>query len=183
MMFSCRMPDDVIPIRADIEVHGGAARAWTLDLPALFRRQNTDPACLSNIASWVIEAPGASLAWHSYLFTVIHLRTLDGLPAPEIVLRGATHQIFLYALNPEEPRWPAMTGECSFQLLRPINFSAQFKESSDADAVSRCERVVRLVCAGALSPEDNLGGWISLFGDNMLKRHYPSTVSASVRLH
>jgi hypothetical protein len=143
---------------------GSAGRAWLTHSPR-------EPGDSADVASWVIEAPGAHPLWHSYFMMLIHLRPL---PVPQqtiFYLGGATHEIWLYALHPDGSRQKRIDGYAEgCDLLVPLNFAAQFIEPSDEVAVKRCEAAIQRVCDGTLSPDtDYIRSWMHLFGDNMVK--------------
>lgn len=147
-------------------ITGRAGRAWLVDPAVASEREAAEIAC------WVIEASFAHPVWHSYALLCIHLRPIEGVPAPTMYLEDATHEIILFALNPDKPREPAVRG-LKLPCLEPANFAAQLIEVSDDLARGRIESVVRLVCDGKLSPDtDYLRAWVKLFGDNMIKKEW-----------
>lgn len=158
---------DAISKPPDID---GMAKVWAVDIDAMRKRHAIPPD--AGIAMWVVEAPWANLAWHSYLITLIHLRQVEGLGAPKINLEGATHEVFVYALNPDGQREPfikgdALIGDHGVTILTPANYVGQFIEPSDAAALERVERAVREIAAGHLSPDTDFRfQWIERFGDS-----------------
>lgn len=157
------------PISAPPSIMNIAGRAWRLDLDRVYTR-NGKPR-LGHVASWLIEAPWAHPCWHSYSINLIHLRPLQGIPDPVIYLPGATHELWVHALDPNESR-QEMMGTGIFRNLDPMNFGAQIIAETDAAAVQRVEREAVLpICLGELSPDtDFLNAWTALFGDNMVRR-------------
>ena len=142
-------------------LHG---RAWRLPT-----RLATNSGAPCAVALWLIEAPWAHPAWHSYVLSVIHLRPLPNVPAAKFYLPAATHEIVLHALDPAHDRQPAMDGR-SFAPLTPPNFAAQFIAADDDTAVRRVDSAVQLICRARLSPDtDARATWIALFGDNMVR--------------
>ena len=104
------------------DTHG---RAWTVDLAALRTTLGVKAEDDAGVAQWVVEAPWAHPLWHSYLLALVHLRPMpDGRPT-KLYLIGATHELWLYALNPEHPREPLIVGKNGARYLQPINFAAQ----------------------------------------------------------
>ena len=117
----------------------------------------------------VVEAPWAHPIWHSYAVILVHLRPLpDGRPT-KFYLAAATHEIWLYALDPDQPRQPMIEfGQPKW--LTPMNFGAQFIAASDEAAKLKVEEAVQDIVAGKLSPDtDFIRHWAYRFGDNMLK--------------
>jgi hypothetical protein len=148
---------------------GPYSRAWLGDIDAWYAQRNAKREDGGDIASWLVEAPWAHPMWHSYWICLLHLRpTPDGRPT-KFYVDGATHELWLYALDPDQPRQTMLdTGQ--FKLLLPTNFAAQFIEPDDEAAKARVAETVRLICIGTLSPDtDFIRQWAALFGDNMLK--------------
>lgn len=165
--------DDVAPIKHPITappvVQGEHGKAWLCDT-AVGRRQKSvadaDDACL---AHWIIEAPRAHPVWHSYSLVLIHLRAMPG-KRTLIYLDEATHELWLYALNPDADRNPMLATGIVDCWMRPGNFASQFIELSDELARDRVRQSVQTICDGKLSPDtDWRQAWIKLYGDNMQK--------------
>ncbi len=142
---------------------GPHGQAWKYDLEAFAKHFNT--TALAGVASWVIRAPWANMLWHSYALHLIHLRPLEG-KAPKIYRHGATHEIMLFALDPD---WKVNLFEFP-PHLQPINFAGQIIETDDAAAIERCQSAVNEVLRGELSPDtDWTQAWVRRFGNSMLK--------------
>jgi hypothetical protein len=151
---------------------GAAGRAWRIDLAALSTALAIPIENSSLVASWIIEAPWAHPLWHSYNLTLVHLRPMEGVGEPIVYRQGATHELLLFALDPEAPREP-MLRSARPRWLYPANFAAQLVEASDAAASARVEATVDLVVAGELNPDtDFRRQWIALFGDDMVRSDY-----------
>lgn len=171
------------PIRRPLNVPpsmvGKMGRAWQCDLDAarckLVDRARQD----ATVAHWIVEAPWAHPVWHSYSLVVVHLRDLPGLCPPLLYLDGATHEMHVYAIDPDADRERMLTSPIDFSCwLSPLNFAAQFRAPSDAVAASRVCQTVALICDGRLSPDtDFMRDWVQLYGDNMLKRSRPRRLS------
>lgn len=154
---------------------GKTAKAWLVDLEALFRNTNSDFLSNSAVALWVIECSWAHPIWHSYLMTLIHLRPLEKCAKDvKFYLKGATHEMWIHALDPDGNRQALINGRPSGEvcpMLTPINFTAQFIEPNDYQAIVRCENAIQKICDGLLSPDtDQQRHWIHLFGNNMVAR-------------
>lgn len=162
------------PISISPHITGSVGRAWSCDLEALRQRIGKSSEDDGTLAFWVIEAPWAHPIWHSYHMALLHLRPMaDGRPT-KFYLEGATHEIWLHALDPDGKRQPLieghMWGKDTCQPLTPINFSSQFIEQSDDSAKARCEKAIQRICDGTLSPDtDYVRHWMHLFGDCMVK--------------
>jgi hypothetical protein len=164
------MKHDEDPISAAPTIDGPRARAWLLD----FSHQTTPH---SGVSGWLVEAPWAHPLWHSYRISLIHLRPVPGLPAAHITLHGATHEMMVFALDPDAPREGILTGgPCP--ILRPTNFAAQMIEDSDDAGAQRVERAVQMICQGKLSPDtDYIRQWVSLFGDSLMLEKRPERLN------
>ena len=155
---------------------GIGGRAWRYDLDAWCAKSGTPRDQDCTVAGWLIEAPWAHPLWHSYQLSLVHLRPMPGFPAPIIHLAGATHELVLFALNPDFPREPVLTLESDAHILTPVNYAGQFIASSDAEADSRVEGAVGLIMSGELSPDtDFQRQWEALFGNEMIKPEWRAT--------
>jgi hypothetical protein len=156
------------------DVQGTAGRAWLCDIEALYRAARKDRSEYSLIDQWVVEAPWAHPVWHSYLLVLIHLRPIPGMPPPKMYLQDATHEMWLYALDPDKSRREIIeSANMSGSLLQPMNFGAQFIELSDELASERIRRTVQDICDRKLSPDtDYRRDWQKLFGSWMVKEEF-----------
>jgi hypothetical protein len=143
---------------------GSAGRAWKVDIDAV--RALTPGRPDSGLCMWIVEAPWAHPVWHSYWIGVVHLRPVPGLQEPVFFLRGATHEVMLYALDPSHT--PALDKPQRF--LFPANFHGQWQAQSDEEAVAKIEGCVDDIIAGTLSPDtDHVRSWIDRFSDSNVK--------------
>lgn len=167
--------EDPINRAPDIVGNVPMARAWFADMDAVYAHHNYSREWGSEVATWLVEAPWAHPFWHSYMIHLQHLRPITSGPLvgkeKDIVfhLPGATHELWVKALDPDQPRQEQLdTG--LWRPLSPSNFAAQIIASSDAAALERVENAVREICAGQLSPDtDYRSFWVARFGDNMIK--------------
>lgn len=146
---------------------GALGRAWRVDLPAFRELHKTPPDQDASVAFWYVHAPYAHPIWHSYIIGAVHLRDIPGQSRPpHISLPGATHETFVYALDPEQP----VRVDQSAKMLHPANFAGQFIEASDEAAALRIERTVHDVCEGRLNPDtDYRQWWVRAFSDSNIK--------------
>lgn len=142
---------------------GTLGKAWRMDLDRIC----ATPAHRSAvICQWLIFAPYAHPAWHSYVLSCITLRDIDGMPPAKVNLPGGTHEAMLYALDPAR----AYALDAHLPLLHPANFCGQFIEPDDAAAAMRIEAVVRDVVDGRLNPDtDYMQWWIRRFSASNVK--------------
>jgi hypothetical protein len=166
------MPTDITdPISATPTLIGEHGRAWLCDMKEGCRKMNINIENEAMLAHWVIEAPWAHPAWHSYSLCLLHLRPLADKRPTTFYLDDATHEIWLMAMNPDKDRNSLIAdGITRGHWLSPLNFVAQFIEISDELAFERIRKTVQLVCDGKLSPDtDWIQDWAALFGNNMIK--------------
>lgn len=148
---------------------GIAGKAWKGDIEAMRVSAKAKRGEDATVCCWVVEAAWAHPLWHSYWLVLIHLRSLPNQKREiKFYLEGATHELWLYALDPDKPRQEMLdTGR--MKLLTPMNFSAQIIEDSDQVAAYLIEQAVKDICAGKLNPDtDFIRQWAQRFGDNMM---------------
>lgn len=161
--------DPIAVVPTIMDAHG---KAWRLDLDKWSKSGGIRRDAHAGIASWIVEAPFAHPFWHSYIINLIHLRPVAGLSAPQIYLAGATHEIFVNALDPAKDRRPTVDCVAPPYCLTPCNFAGQFIEPNDQSAIERAEEAVRDICRGTLSPDtDFVSQWIARFGAANVIKH------------
>jgi hypothetical protein len=154
----------------DLNGHRGCA--WRLDVPAIARRKPDAPPAELTVAGWIVYAPYAHPAWHSYMIAGVSLRVHPNWQPPHIRKPGATHEILVVALNPEHPT--AINDHP--RILTPLNFVAQLIETDDQAAAARIEATVQDVIDGVLNPDtDYIRHWIHRFGDDGIKPEFRAT--------
>lgn len=157
------------PIDAPPGISGPHGRAWHCDLDANRRHLNVSPENDASLVHWVIEAPWAHPAWHSYSLVLVHLRPLPNGFENLIYLPDATHEMWLHALDPSKDRRQLIAGHHAGHWMRPMNFAAQFIEGRDEEALVRIQNAVSDICTGRLSPDtDFRREWCARFGNNMI---------------
>lgn len=133
------------------ELVGRHAMAWDYVIPGKMN---------ATIKAWVVRAPMAHPAWHSYMIGVCHLRPMEGFAKPVLYDPRATHEIFVYALNPNQ----VMNVGEDLAYLSPANYAEQWTAESDEAAVKQAESVIREICDGKLSPDtDYQAAWLARF--------------------
>lgn len=144
--------------------HGMSGKAWFVP------KKKADPTC--GIGCWLVECPNAHPVWHSYLFSVAHLRPAKGVSKPLTYLHNATHEFLLIALNPEASRRRLLeVGKLRpLDAMTPYNFGAQMSVANDELALAKVRDSVVRVVNGLLHPDsDFVSDWVAIFGDNMLR--------------
>lgn len=146
------------------DLTGPMGTASRMDYVAISRATGNKPH--AGVCGWLVHAPWAHPIWHSYVIECIHLRPIAGLGPPRIYLPGATHEIYVAAID---PAWPASVKKRP-KILHPLNFCGQFIVADDGVAADRIECTVREIISGALNPDtDAIAQWVDRFGDRMLK--------------
>jgi hypothetical protein len=156
------------------DLTGEKSRAWRIDIDTARAIGNWTTEEDATIAAWLVEAPWAHPAWHSYVIVLMHLRPLVAdKRETKFYLEGATHEMWLYAIDPKSSREDFVT-KCNFKelsILTPINFAAQIIEPSDDAAIARVEKAVQEICNGELSPDTDFQSmWEERFGNHMIKQ-------------
>jgi hypothetical protein len=156
---------------------GAHGSAWLIDRDTAMQRlgRQGDPRCSVSLKSWVVQAPWAHPLWSCYAVLCVALRDVPGVPAAKINLPGATHEVLLYALDPDHT--PAVDEKP--RPLIPVNFAGQFIEPSDEAADARIERAVQDVIDGKLNPDtDFRSQWVERFSaSNVIKEAAPQFVA------
>jgi len=146
------------------DIQGSMGLAWVMDVDALARKGGN--AVHGTVKCWSVRAPWAHPLWHSYHVVCLHLRPIPGEPPAKIMLAGATHEVMVIALHPDDQ--PALDDFTRY--LTPINFSGQFIAESDVAAALKVEQAVRDICDGKLSPDtDYMRSWMHRFSDSNIK--------------
>lgn len=167
------------PIEKTPNKQGEKTRAWLCDKSAFHAKHGVKAEDDATLAMWIVEAPWAHPVWHSYAIILVHLRELPDKRETKIYLEGATHEMWVVALNPDADREQFIShgthvvegAESASIFLEPLNFAAQFIETCDEYAFNRVEKAVEMICARQLSPDtDFRRQWEALFGSSMVKK-------------
>lgn len=121
---------------------------------------------------WLLTAAWAHPLWHSYAFLLYDLTSPspDGA-APSVYLDGATHELMVFALDPDHP------AETPFRMLQPANHGYQFKAESNEAAETRVVALLDEIEATTLSPDTDFRAmWDVRFADgvSLLNRGRPA---------
>lgn len=117
-------------------------------------------------AQWVLTVPWAHPLWSQYWVALYDLTTkhADGT-VPMIVRPGMTHEMMVWAIDPDKPvtTWEGRPDGC---LLTPPNHGYQFKAESDEAATARIAGYIDAIDKQQLSPDtDWRGVWNEMFQD------------------
>lgn len=134
---------------------GPFGEAWEVALQPVGRRGKSDFD--GTLAYWIIRAPQSHPLWWWYSMTIIHLRPIAGVKPAHIEIPGATHELALIALNPEQPVPNLEEMEAgnfsSLKHLSPPNLIQQFQVPNDAYAWYLGETAVKAIVDGIISPD------------------------------
>jgi hypothetical protein len=138
---------------------GAYGRAWRIPMAPLGHRGRPDAD--ATVAGWLMFVPSAHAFWTYWAAFVVHLRPIEGVRPAHISEPGATHELMIMALNPEQPL-PDLAavgrGEASFAWLMPIDQLQQFTVNDDAQAAQLLELAVRSCVDGYASPDQDWRG-------------------------
>lgn len=136
----------------ETEFKGHYGRARLIPLPDV-------PESAETVCSWLLTAPHAHPLWAQYLLGMVRLR--DGIPGfkpPARQFIGATHELFVFALNPEHGPYTVEkmqaygSGGGSIPCLTPVNVVHQV-EGTDEEARLLASFAAVGVVHGMLWPE------------------------------
>lgn len=125
------------------------------------------PAQAATLATWFLRCPGQSPAWDRYLLSIIHLRDLPGVPPAEVRVPGATHEVLLFALDPEPD--PQPTAPDSWRFLHPHNVMEQVQLPHDTAAIELLAKCAQAVLAGILPAEPMLAGAVEPWRTTLIR--------------
>jgi hypothetical protein len=127
-------------------------------------------------ATWILKAPWAHPVWNFYAFLLYDLVTeIPDQPAPKIYAPGSTHEILVFAMDPEfDSQYPEGRIEAleffnnlpASPLLQPANYGYQFYARNDEAAEKRIAVVYNMCATKKLSPDTDWRRiWNELFED------------------
>lgn len=137
---------------------GVGGSAWRVQLQELGQRATPDQD--ATVGCFLVQAPGAHAFWDHYIVSVVHLRPIVGVKPPVITRAGATHELMIMALNPEQPLpSPVVAPGWQIHFLTPIDVIEQFRVADDAIADKVLELAVRAIVDGCGSPDQDWRRW------------------------
>ena len=133
---------------------GHGAEAWVITIPKTVKPHGT-------VKSWLVKGEKFHMLWNHWAVSLIHLRPYEGEPQPPILNKpNMTHEVLIFALNPGEDQenrrvydpdnFPVPT-----PYMRPIDLSEQFEAPSDEKATEVVDLMVRAICDGIMSPDQD----------------------------
>lgn len=161
------------PLAAPATYRARWCSAWRVNLGTMRARAGVIARPDAMVAHWIVEAPWSSEVVHSYSLVLAHLKFQLGAPPPVRYVEGATHELALWAVNPQAERAEMLVAPVNpkRQWLQPPVFAAQMVCASDEGAERSMFRAVELIGEGRLSPHPaHVRAWVELFGDSVLRR-------------
>jgi hypothetical protein len=155
---------------------GPLGKAWKYPLP-------TDDGdwrlAVSLDANYLIFAPSAHPFWAWHVLLAIALRDVDGQPPAHKHYPEATHELMVWALDPDHPppdprAWPMPPDDGSprpLQMMQPADAVVQFDVASDEQATEIVTLAAKACTTGLLVPDsDHRGAWEDTIATTA--RHY-----------
>lgn len=126
------------------EFSGVAGTAFTVELPPPDDRPN--PNSVASLGRWNLTLPNQHPFWDRYVLCLCHLRDCAGL-SPAIKHRpGVTHEIAVFAIDPDFPESAFQNGGVC--VLEPVNYCCQFDSPSDQKAYDIAQAMVQQLVDG-----------------------------------
>lgn len=141
---------------------GAAGEAWRVRMPEVGKRALPDHD--GTVDTFIVRAPGCHVFWSHWMVIVVHLRPIPGVKPAHVKREGATHELLILALNPEQPLPPLDASAPGWRVhhLTPIDVAEQFVAANDAIAARICELAVLAIVDGVASPDQDWRRWWSL---------------------
>ena len=125
------------------------------------------PESSATVVSWFLDCPGQSPAWRHFRLSIVHLRPSVALKPAHVMFPGATHEVTLFALDPE--RNPKPEDPRSWLRLSPINVCEQVSLPDDARAMALLRSCARAVVLGDLPAEPALSGAVEPWHTSLIR--------------
>lgn len=126
----------------------GRRTAFRVDLPPPADRPN--PGTVPCVGRWNLVLPGDHAFWNRYTLLACSLADFPGVPPAHRRFPEATHEISLFAVNPDYPDDHFRKGGIS--VLEPVNYVEQFT-TTDASCAALAEHLAGLLVRGKLAAE------------------------------
>lgn len=122
--------------------------------------KSDDPKHKAVLSAYLVYCPKAHAFWSYWGLSVVHLRSIEGVPEADKITPEMTHEILFAALHPElGGRDPDKILEWVF--LQSYDLVKQFQVPSDQDAVQMLATLVRVIMSGRVSPDSDFKRWWS----------------------
>lgn len=120
-------------------------------LPPVDDRPNQDT--IASFERWLLYLPGQHACWNRYALCGATLRDFPGVPPAKKHYEEATHEVCLFAIDPNFPQENFDKG--GIQILEPINYCFQLT-TTDANFRNILEKLAEMFVQGQL-PADPEG--------------------------
>lgn len=124
-------------------------KAWRL--PNLTPQK---PDHTATLATFLIESPEGMFHafWNRWALNVVHLRDIPGVKPATIYELGATHEIMIVSINPDQPKIDPDAGQ-KIDWMSPPDVVQQFQVDNDRQAVRVGEMMIEAIVKGLASPD------------------------------
>ena len=150
---------------------GPFGKAWRIALAPIGQRSKPDFDATLDL--FLVQRSGAHVCWDHWLVSIVHLRPMAGVRPARINLEGATHELMIVALDPEQPL-PGLDSTAPgwrSAWLTPIDVMEQFACPDDAMAHHFLELSIQAIVNGFLSPDqDDRARWKASIAET--SRHF-----------
>lgn len=132
-------------------VDGPYGAAEPVPVPAI-------PLAAETVCTWLITSPIWHPLWSQYTLCVVRLRDgVPGFPPPIRKFAGATHELLVVALNPEQGTQTVASVDAHqfdgrLPFLTPVNIAEQYI-ATDPEMLDLASLCAQGVTHGALCPE------------------------------
>jgi hypothetical protein len=123
---------------------GLAARAWRI--PPVGRHER-------DFHAWIIHAPSSHPLWPWHALAACQLDGIPGFPEPHRRSPDATHELAMFALNPDH--YPPNVDGGKIYHLTPADIVEQFSGMSDAGMALLLDLCLAAVCDGVLGADSD----------------------------
>ncbi len=136
------------------DLHGPSHwSAWRVSFP---------PEPVLQISFWMFDCPGAHAFWRLFALSTVSLTDIEGIPPARKHYPEATHELCVFALNPNMAVDPDEFTSFLPALLQGPNVCMQFHGLSDEQVKTLADSLAREVANGRLSPDsDYRSSWDS----------------------
>lgn len=141
------------------------------------------PDSSATVAVWLLTCPGRHPVWSQWALSAVTLAPVDGYPPAKITVEGATHELLLFAIEPQivvDPNarlWePRDVGEFAKHMLTPVNIVEQVRLGSDEQARELTSLLAQAVAHGVLDPE-------TADSPERTRRYWSSTIARTIEHH
>jgi len=143
-------------------LEGRFGRAWRVNLPPPGQRGKKDLD--ATVDAFLLNAYQAHPLWDYWLVSMVALRPIEGVKKAFIRKEGATHELMIASLNPEEAL-PSLTWNEHWNAawMTPLDVTEQFHVENDAQAAEILEMAIRAMCEGRISPDQDYRPMWKLF--------------------